>query len=263
MSIRRVRNLAVAVVAGCLLAAGPGASAGAATGAVEAAATATLKATPHANLRDGQTVTVDGRGYPANVTTDLVQCEQGVGCDFGTLQLQGTGADGNYTTSFVVRRIITLDSRAVDCVAKQDCVLVSLDITDTTSGIGAQTAITFDPNAPFKPPLHFRVMPAKTGHVVVDKGVARVTGTVACNQAVTIQADMVLTQVYGRSIFRSETFFEIPCRHGGTWAAVFRPVNGLFAAGAAKLHIDAFGFAPTSSYERSQSHAITLVPRAS
>jgi Neocarzinostatin family len=259
MSIRRVRNLAVAVLAGCVIAAGSAGAAGAAT------ATAAIKATPHANLRDGQAVTVDGTGYPANVTTDLVQCEQGVGCDFSSLQLQGTDADGNYTTTIAVRRILTLGEVTVDCATKQDCVLVSLDISDTTSGIGAQTSITFDPNAPFKPPLHFRVMPAKTGHVdlTVDKGVARVTGTVSCNQAVTIQADMVLTQVYGRSIFRSETFFEIPCQHGGKWAAVFRPVNGLFAAGAAKLHIDGFGFATSSSYDQSQSHAISLVPRAS
>jgi neocarzinostatin family protein len=260
MSIRSVRGVVVAIVAACVVAAGPAAVAGAATGSP---GTATLEATPHSNLRDGQMVTVEGSGYPANVTTDLVQCEQGVGCDFGTLFLQDTDADGNYTTTFPVRRILSLGSGTVDCATKQDCVLVSLDITDISDGIGAQTAITFDPNAPFKPPVHFRVMPDPTGHVTVDKGVARVTGTVACNQAVTIQADIVLTQVYGRSIFRSETFVEIACQHGGKWAAVFRPVNGLFDTGAAKLHVDAFGFAATSTYEQSQSHAITLVPRAS
>jgi hypothetical protein len=262
MSIRKAHGVAVAVLTGCLIAAAPAAAAGAATRS--GAATAAVKATPHSNLRDGQTVTVDGTGYPANAETDLVECEQGVGCDFSGLHVQDADADGNYTTTFAVRRILTLEAGAVDCVAKQDCVLVSLDIGDTTSGIGAQTDITFDPNAPVQPPLHFRVMPAKTGHVdlTVDKGVARVTGTVACNEAVTIEADMVLTQVYGRSIFRSETFIEIPCQHGGKWAAVFRPVNGLFGAGTAKVHIDAFGFT-ASSYEQAQSHAITLLPHAS
>jgi hypothetical protein len=201
-------------------------------------------------------VTVTGTGYPPNVETDLVECEQSVGCDFSNLQIQFTDASGNYTTTFNVHRILTLDS-TVDCVTNQDCVLVSLDISDITSGIGAQTSITFDPNAPVKPPLHFRVTPDTTDHVVVEKGVARVTGTVECNQPADIEADMLLTQVYGRSIFQSEVFIEIPCDHGGRWAAVFRPFNGLFGTGAAKVRVDAFGFSSTS-YEQIKTTAITL-----
>jgi hypothetical protein len=258
MRIRRVRGLAVAILAGCVIGAAPAAAVGAAT---RAAAKTTLTATPDSNLRDGQSVTVTGAGYPANAETDLVQCEQDQGCDFSNLQLQDTDTDGNYTTTFTVRRIITLGSETVDCVAKQDCVLVSLDISDLSTG--AQTAITFDPNAPFQKPLRFRVTPDHTGHVVVDKGVVRLTGTVECNRAVTIDADMALTQVYGRSIFQSEVFPEIQCDHGGHWAVVFRPQNGLFDAGSAKVRISAFGFSGTTEYEQFKTTPLTLVPRAS
>src|SRR4051812_32179969 len=123
MGNRGMRGLAVALLAGGLVAAAPAAAVGAATRADN---TAMVSATPNSNLKDGQQVTVTGTGYPPNVTTDLVQCEQGAGCDFSNLQLQTTDADGNYTTTFFVRRILTLDS-AVDCVTNQDCVLVSLD----------------------------------------------------------------------------------------------------------------------------------------
>jgi hypothetical protein len=252
MAMRGVRALLAAMLTGCVVAAAP-AAVGAAT---RADTTTMLAATPNANLKDGQQVTVTGTGYPANAETDLVECEQGVGCDFSNLQIQVTDSSGAYTTTFFVRRILTLDSGTVDCVTNQDCVLVSLDISGLSTG--AQTAITFDPNAPLQPPLHFRVTPDTTGHVVVAKGVARVTGTVECNRPVEIFAEMVLTQVYGRSIFQSETFVDITCDHGGTWAAVFRPFNGLFDTGAAKVRVDAFGFT-TTSYEQIKTTAITLV----
>jgi Neocarzinostatin family len=256
MSIRRVRGLAVAVLAGCVVAAAPTAAVGAAT----RASAPVLHASPHANLKDGQSVTVTGTGYPANAETDLVECEEGAGCDFSNLQVQITDADGSYTTDFVVFRILQLDSGPVDCVTNQDCILVSLDISDLSTG--AQTSITFDPNAPVKPPLHFRVIPDQNGHVQVAKGVARLTGSVACNQPVDIGADMVLTQVYGRSIFQSEAFVDIPCDHGGHWSAVFRPFNGLFDAGAAKVQISAFGFT-TRQYSQFKHTRVTLVARAS
>src|SRR5262249_41169349 len=112
MSIRRVRGLAVAILAGCVVAGAPAAAVGA---AVRGGTATTLTVTPSTNLKDGQSVTVTGAGYPANVTTDLVQCEQSVGCDFSNLQLQQTDDSGGYTTTYDVRRILTLDSGTVDC----------------------------------------------------------------------------------------------------------------------------------------------------
>jgi hypothetical protein len=247
-----LRGLLVACLATVVVAAAPAT----AFGAARAATTTTLTASPDTNLVDGQSVTVTGAGYPANAETDLVECEEGAGCDFSNLQVQDADADGGYTTTFAVHRVITLDAGTVDCVAQQDCVLVSLDISDLSTG--AQAALDFDPNGPIVPPLHFRVTPDTSGHVVVAKGVARLTGTVECNKAVDIQADLLLTQVYGRSIFQSEMFVDIECDHGGHWAAVFRPVNGLFAAGAAKLKISAFGFTSTN-YSQFKTTAVTLV----
>jgi len=258
MISRTLKGLLTAATAGLLLAAGPLAtSAGAATR--PAAASPTLTVTPDTDLADGQTVTVEGSGYAPNHQTDLVQCDVNLGCDFSNLQLQTTDADGNYTTTFTVRRILTLDT-TVDCATNQSCVLVSLDLTEL--GPIGEAPITFDPNAPVKPPLHFRVVPDSTANVQPAKGVARITGRVYCNQPVDIDVEMLLTQVYKRHIFSSAAFVQIACDHGGRFSVVFRPNDGLFGAGAAKLHIDAFG-STTTNYEQSKNVTLTLTPPAS
>lgn len=258
MTSRTLRVLLTAAVAGTLLAAAP---ASAAVRPAAKAPTPVLTASPDTNLRDGQTVTVTGTGYAPNHTTDLVECDVDLGCDFSHLQLQQTDANGNYTTTFAVHRILTLDS-TVDCVTNQRCVLVSLDITDL-SAIG-EAPITFDPNAPFKPPVHFRVVPDSAAHVNVDKGVVRVTGRVYCNQPVDIFGDFVLKQSYNRQIFQSEAFPDIQCtKSGGRFSVVFRPQNGLFGAGAAKLYVNAFASTTTGFYSQFKHLVLTLTPSAS
>jgi hypothetical protein len=223
-----------------------------------AASDPVLNASPNTMLVDGQAVTVTALGYPLNHSLDLVQCVQDQGCDFSNLQVLFSGDTGGYTTTFAVRRIMQLDGGVqVDCAALQNCVLVSLDITDLSTG--AQTGIGFDPNAPFQPPLRFRIVPDATGRVQVAKGVARITGTVHCNQPVDIGADMLLEQIWHGQIFTSEAFTDIACDHAGRFSVVFRPFNGLFGAGAANVRIRAFGDT-TSSYSLQKHAQITLVP---
>ena len=150
-----------------------------------------------------------------------MQCVQDQGCDFSNLQVLFSGDIGGYTTTFLARRRMNLDGGVqVDCAALQNCILVSLDITDLSTG--AQTAIGFDPNAPFPPPLRFRIAPDATGRVQVAKGVARVTGSVR-------------------------------------FSVVFRPFNGLFGEGTAKVRISAFG-STSSNYDLQKHAQITLVP---
>ena len=247
------RGLALCAVAALSFAAGPAISAGAAT---TRPADAMLTAAPDTGLADGQSVTVTASGYPTNAELDLVECVEGVACDFSTVRVFESGATGGFTTDFTVRRALNADGTIVDCAAAQNCIHVSLDITDLAAG--TQTSIAFDPTLPFKPPLHFRIAPDTTGHVVVDKGVARVTGAVYCNQPVVINAELQLTQAWDRHIFTSYVEALITCDHGGRWNAVFRPNNGLFGTGPAKLAISAFGNTLTSSYSLFKHVSLTL-----
>jgi hypothetical protein len=161
------RGLALGALAAVMVAAGPATAGFAASSTPAPAPAPVLTAVPDSNLRDGQAITVTASGYPTNASLDLVECVQDRGCDFGELQVLFSGDTGGYTTTFYARRILRLDDGVqVDCAAAQNCVLVSLDISDLSTG--AQTSISFDPNAPFKPPLHFRIAPDATGHVVVD-----------------------------------------------------------------------------------------------
>lgn len=257
MTAMWLRRVALGALATLTISLGP-ATAGYAGQSAAPAAAPVLSASPDAMLVDGQAITVTASGYPLNHSLDLVQCVQDQGCDFSNLQVLFSGDTGGYTATFLVRRIMRLDGGVqVDCAALQNCILVSLDITDLSTG--AQTGIGFDPNAPFQPPLRFRIAPDATGHVQVAKGVARVTGTVHCNQPVDIGADMLLEQVWHGQIFTSEVFTDILCTHDGRFSVVFRPFNGLFGSGAAKVRISAFGNT-SSSYDLQKHAQITLVP---
>ena len=221
-------------------------------------AVATLSASPDTDLVDGQLITVTAAGYPAHSSLDLVQCVQDQGCDFSNLQVHDSGDEGGFTATFAVRRLMHLDDGlVVDCAVAQDCILVSLDISGAAAG--AQTSITFDPDAPVPPPLRFRVAVDPTGRVRVDKGVARITGTVHCNQPVDITAFMELTQVYKQQIFRSEAFVDILCDRDNPFTVVFRPGNGLYGEGNAKVHIEAFG-STSSDYDVIKNTIVNLVP---
>jgi hypothetical protein len=254
MTAMWIRRAALAALATLTISIGPATAGYAGQGA--APAQPVLSASPDAMLVDGQAVTVTASGYPLNHSLDLVQCVQDQGCDFSNLQVLFSGDTGGYTTTFSVRRIMRLDGGVqVDCAALQNCILVSLDITDLSTG--AQTAIGFDPNAPFPPPLRFRIAPDATGRVRVDKGVARITGSAHCNQPVDIGADMVLEQVWHGQIFTSEVFTDILCTRDGRFSVVFRPFNGLFGAGTATVRINAFGQASTE-YDLHKHTTVTL-----
>jgi Neocarzinostatin family len=255
-----MRGLTLGVVAALTIALGPAGAAAAAPRTRLQPAIATLSASPHRNLADGQPITVTASGYPANSSLDLVQCVQDRGCDFSELFVLDSGDHGGYTTTFFAHRMMQLDDGVqVDCADAQDCVLVSLDITDLSTG--AQTPLNFDPDSPLAPPLHFRVAADPTGKVRLDRGVARITGTVHCNQEADIQADVKLEQTYHSHIFKSEQLVDMSCSGDTRFALVFRPVNGLFGEGTAKFSISASGNAGSSSYDLSKAVTLTLVHR--
>lgn len=257
MTTITARGLLLGVLTTALLVVAPATTASASPAATPAVAA--LSASPDTDLADGQDITVTATGYPLNHSLDLVECVQDLGCDFGTLRVLFSGDTGGYVTDFFVSRILTIEAGEVDCAVAQNCVLVSLDITDLSTG--AQTSIAFDPNAPPLPDPSFHLDNDVQAHVRVDKGVARITGTVRCNQSMFIDLQMTLTQLYNQHIFRSDAFASVGCTRGTStpYAVVFRPQNGLFGAGTATL--ETFGFANTGSrfVSRHQKIDVTLV----
>ena len=218
-----------------------------------------LNVDPSTNLLDGQQVAVSGTSYTPGVAIGIAECRVGAtdinGCDLRTLGTTTTDGSGAFSATYTVRRIITVDTGTLDC-AIDGCLVGAANVGDYSEE--ATAPIAFDASVPPPPPLKFRVDPDRTDAVRPDKGVARITGTVHCNQPVDLGVVVELSQTYKRSIFTSDAFVEIFCEHTTRFAIVFRPVNGLFGAGAAKLHISAYAF--DQNVEKDRTVAITLVP---
>ena len=228
------RGLAIGVLSAVMLAASP-ATAGF---AAPTPAVAAISATPSTDLADGQQVTVTGTGYPANHTVDLVECAQDLGCDFSNLRSSAPTARAATRASFFVRRILTLESLTVDCAIEQNCILVSLDITDLSTG--SQTSITFDPTSlRCRRPTSASTPTAPATCASTREPLASAGPHLQPGPHDRFVDD--LTQVWRSHIFQSQVFIAFECTHGTQrFAVTFRPANGLFGRGAATIDIDAF-----------------------
>lgn len=96
--MKKVKFLAVVPVAvAAILAAAPAAF-----------AAASLSVSPSSDLKNGQTVTVKGSGYPANLAVYVLECanlqgSNGEGCDLSNLKQVTTSSSGAFTTTLTVK----------------------------------------------------------------------------------------------------------------------------------------------------------------
>jgi hypothetical protein len=112
------------------------------------AAAASITVTPHENLIDGQRVTVEGSGFPAN--TDIAGCEGGVldstpsaGDCITPPFLVESSATGTFSVGYTVKRKGTSDNGAVDCMAVQ-CTIGAAVFSDIAN-TAVSTDISFNP----------------------------------------------------------------------------------------------------------------------
>src|SRR5438067_8788532 len=146
----RLPGLLVTVAVVALAAVGMGGS-GAATGTV---ALPVVTVTPSTNLVDLQQVTVTGSGFSANAQIATVECRSGAlnvaDCDLATLVYTQSDANGAFTLSRYVRRLIAVSAAKVDCGAPAGCILGAGNIANLSEANGQ--AIFFNPNIPPKVP---------------------------------------------------------------------------------------------------------------
>jgi hypothetical protein len=100
---------------------------------------------PSSGLKDGQTVTVTGSGWPANDTINMVECSVPLtavsSCDLGTLVRITSSATGTFSTPFRVHTGVVGDG---SCDPGKSC-LIAIGNTDNSSA--AQVSIAFAPAA--------------------------------------------------------------------------------------------------------------------
>ena len=112
-----------------------------------------LSAHPSTGLLDGQSITVNGSGFGANVTVGTVECRTGAttqsGCDFDTLTVVIASGAGAFTEHYRAVRQISVGTATIDCAKPHSCVLGAA--YETTATVNAETPISFADVA-IKPP---------------------------------------------------------------------------------------------------------------
>ena len=99
-------------------------------------------------------VSVTGSGFSANAQIATVECRSGAlnvaDCDLATLVYTQSDANGAFTLSRYVRRLIAVSAAKVDCGAPAGCILGAGNIANLSEANGQ--AIFFNPNIPPKVP---------------------------------------------------------------------------------------------------------------
>jgi hypothetical protein len=113
----------------------------------------TLVAEPSTDLVDGQTVTVNGSGYPRNRSLGMAQCLTGdqspSGCDLQHYKFVQTDETGSFTTTFTVYATYQSDQGPVDCVAVPGHCRIGAGTAP--GGIGADALLSFATTTPTTP----------------------------------------------------------------------------------------------------------------
>ena len=203
----------------------------------------------------------DGAGLPDQRRARPRPVRAGpVGCDFSNLQVLDSGDTGGYTDHLLRAAPPHARRRRAGRLRGRRRTASSCRSTSPTLSTGAQTSITFDPHAPFAPPLRFRV--------AIDP-----TDTVRRRQGRRARHRNGALQPAGRT---SARYFELDAdlqaphlpvvdvrRHRRARAtrasrSCSARSTGSSATGAATLHIDAIGTSSTT-YELIKHVPLTLV----
>jgi hypothetical protein len=204
----------------------------------------TLTANPNKKLKDGETITVTGKGFTPQAIIGIVECTSGavnaLQCDINTLQELQANRSGGFVTQFVVSRIINPEGSPTDCATPGACILGAADISNL-GGYSEEVAtpISFNPKVPPLPPLKLSGTLNPTGTANRKTGIATISGTVTCNRSTLVDVYGEFSQRYHRFIFSSEFDAEVMCTASrkapgtATWTAQVLPENGTYAPGTA------------------------------
>ena len=141
---------------------------------IAAAATAAVSVVPDTGLSDLQTVTISGTGFSTGEAVNLAQCNLFAGkaggvCYAPTHKTVTASSSGDFSTSFVVRRVIVESGSSADCgTAPATCGIAAGGTVHT-----AFATLTFSSSVPANRP-HITVTPT-TG--LQDAATVQVSGS--------------------------------------------------------------------------------------
>ena len=116
---------------------------------------------PDRDLLDGQTVSVEGSGFPGSGSLNAIQCRQEAAsvedCDLGTVSFVNAAPDGTVSFDYSVRRVLLIGSESVDCATAADACFLAVATFDAVSVAAAP--LHFDPDAALPDPPTIVVEP--------------------------------------------------------------------------------------------------------
>ncbi len=159
---------------------GPATTTSAASSAAQAAVAVPLApaitVTPATGLVEGDVVTINGTGFPANAFLAFVQCGPGTGqeaCNLSNIRYVNANASGSFSMSFTPRRILRTQGVNHDCADAGACSIGGGTVPDGSGG-SATASIRFDPSIPPPPPPVLTVTPTTD---LLDRQSVTVTGS--------------------------------------------------------------------------------------
>ena len=213
---------------------------------------------PSTDLVDGQIVSVEASGFPANTTLAVVECQAGAttrsDCDAGTVALLSSDASGQVATDYATSRVIFTGSLGrLDC-ATDACVLV---VATLNEAVVAAAPISFR-NTPLPPsPVEIQFEdPHYQEAADIGGTTLRARMSCATTADVTVWFSLRQTNPLGGTTTDSTTI-TVPCTSGSE-VLVFSDLLLGFEAGAA----DAAVFASIGQPLDAVAGPITIQPHA-
>lgn len=220
----------------------------------------TIIVEPATDLVDRQTVMVSGTGFAPNTSFGAAQCDPTAGpdagtdgCDLSTARLTSTDGAGEVQLDLVVRRIIIVQGREIDC-ALSACTIGAATLQGTTPIEATSAPISFDPSVPPVPRLELAL-------TIDDVTTAGATGTVTCNRSAEAFLQAVVQQTKGRSHAVAYGYAEQPIACGETpteWEVRFTNGDGALSGGPATYDVYASAYDGFESADVQQSGELKL-----
>jgi hypothetical protein len=188
---------------------------------------------PSTDLVDGQTVSVEASGFPANTTLAVVECQAGgttvSDCGVGTASVLSSDANGQLTTDYATSRVIfTRSVGRLDC-ATDACVLVVGTLSAT---VVATEPISFQ-NTPLPPaPVDVQF---EEPHYLEGPDIGATTLRARLNCATTAEVTVLfdLSQQHNGGTTTANSTITVPCTSGSE-VLLFSDFLSGFEAGAAE-----------------------------
>ena len=110
---------------------------------------------PDTGLVDGQPVQVAGTGFTPSSQVAVAECRTGASsaadCSAAGATIATAGADGSFTTSFVISRVLSIGGSTLDCANPGACIIGAGQLPSLTTFATTPIAFATTPSVPAPP----------------------------------------------------------------------------------------------------------------